>query len=168
MNEKHQHGSCHGHDHCDCHSHGEEKGHTCGCHSHVVELTAEEKQFLEYALSTQPVEVVRFLLRSSRSEHFETVAMAPVYMKTMDDSMGEVKDTAAMLKVLADYALIELDYDMPVEGFDYGRYEQSEAYIHFLQTVEEARANPNFVFDLGLMEKGRIILTPSGEKIAAM
>ena len=170
MNGEHQHENDHGHSHCGCHGHGEEKSHDCHCsyHSHVVELTAEEKRFLEYALLAQPVDVVRFLLRSSKSEHFETIAMAPVHMKTPEDSMGEVQDAAAMLKVLADYALIELDYDAPIEGFDYGRYEQSESYIYFLQTVEEAKTNPDFVFDLGLMEKGRIILTSNGEKVAAM
>ena len=168
MEKKERKHACH--ESCDCHEHGQESDAACGCgcHSHVVELTAEEKQFLEFMLSAQPIPVVRFLLRSSKSEHFETIAMAPVYMKQADDSLGMVRDNADMLKVLAEAGLVALDYDTLMEGFDYSLYEQSEAYAYFLQTVEEAKENSHFVFDLGCMEKGYMLLTPNGEKVAAM
>lgn len=167
--EKH---SAHSHDshHCcggcgDCHCHDHHHGHG---HSHGQELSEDEKGFLTYLAQYHYLPVTRFLLRSSKSSHLESVALAPVYLNYADDSLEQVKVMGKFLLGLEEKGLISLDYDEPLTGFDYKLYETSAIFASFQQTVLEAKENPEFLYDIGEIEYGSIaLLSPDNEEAKA-
>ena len=157
--EHHHHDSCEG---CGCgHCHDHSHGH----HSHTLLLSAEEAAFVKTLSASSIFEVVRFVIRSSKSAHFESIALAPVHLKSENDSMEDVKEIAATLQYLQEQGVIDIDYNMLVENSDYVMYQNSDIYTYFLETVEESKAQPNFIFDIPHMERGRITLTDLGRAV---
>jgi hypothetical protein len=143
------------------------KSHTgfCGgCHA-APELTAEEKDFLRLLAQAPFLPVCGFLLKSSRSAHFETVALEPVYLTDKRDSIETARKNAAILKRLAEYGAITLDYDIPLQNYDYSVFSESAAYQYFQDTVGEGRENPNFIFDTPALARGSLALTGLGQDL---
>ena len=156
----------HHHDHHDSHEHhccGKCGGH-CGCHS--LTLTEREQAFVRCLAQMPFLPVARFLLRSTKSEHLESVALAPAYILDAEDTMEHVKETGAVLHELEEKGLITLDYDVPLQNYDYQVYFHSAVYQSFQQTVEEAKTRPDFLYNIGIMELGSIALTQRGYEIA--
>ena len=153
-------GHDHHHDSCGC-GHDHHHGH----HTHTLLLSAEEADFIKQLSVSSVFEVVRFVMKSSKSSHFESTALAPVHLKNKNDSMEKVKETADVLQYLQEQGVIDIDYDTPVEGSDYALYQNSELYAYFVQTIEESKAQPNFIFDIPHMECGRLTLTALGRAV---
>ncbi len=107
--------------------------------------------------------LARFLLKSSKSEHLESVALAPVYINNKYDNMESVKSRSAILKNLASQGLITLDYNEPLVNGNYQDYLESELYIYFIQTVEQGKGKDGFLFDIPDIELGSIALTALGQ-----
>ena len=171
MPHHHHHDCTCGHDHSHTHSHDHDCD--CGCghdHSHhhheTVTLTTEEVNYLRILSETKELPVTRFLMRSSNSEHIESVALAPVHLMSEADSMNTVKLRASALTKLEEYGLVDLDYDTPILLCDYGMHERSELYAFFVKTLEEGKANPDFVFDVPALEKGKSMLSEMGVEVA--
>lgn len=155
---------------CGCKSKsGEEaiKEHSCskgGCCHQKKELfiSDEEKEMLMQLAQTPFLPLARFLLKSSKSNHFESVALAPVYLNNKYDNMDSVKSRSEILKNLAAQGLITLDYDEPLENGNYQEYLESELYMYFIQTVEQGKAKDDYLFDIPDIELGSIALTALG------
>jgi hypothetical protein len=150
-----------------CHGHSDEHHeHTCceGHHSDIL-LSDEETDFLRCLAQTPFLPLAKFVLKSSKSTHLESVALAPVYLNDKDESMESVKKTAAILTSLAEYGLITLDYDEPLENGNYTVYSSSSLYAFFKETVTEGAKNKNFLFDTTALELGSIALTHRGRTI---
>ena len=147
-----------GHKHSGC------KG-GCGkcCAVKAISLTAEEQEFLSRLSQTPFLEVVRFIMKSTKSEHLELVALAPVHIYGGDDSMEQVKKTASVLKSLQDYGIIEIDYDLPITNYDYKSYKKSDVYMSFVEAIEEGKTKEKFIFDIPHMECGSLALTEIGQ-----
>ena len=156
-------------DHHDCcHGHGSEHHeHTCcaGHQKREILLSDEETQFLRCLAQTPFLPLARFVLRSSKSTHLESVALAPVYLSDKDESMESVKKTASILLNLAEYGLITLDYDEPLQNGDYAVYSNSSLYTYFTETVTEGSKNKDFLFDTAALELGSIALTHLGRTV---
>ncbi|QIB69671.1 hypothetical protein Ami103574_10205 [Aminipila butyrica] len=156
---------------CCCHGSGDtnhEDQHSCGgCHGghHQTEIQVsdEEIEFLKELAQTPYLPLARFVLKSSKSSHLESVALAPVYLHDIDDSMETVKSMAAVLEALESKGLITLDYEEPLENGNYEDYSGSSLYAYFKETVAQAQGNDDFLFDIPNLEFGSIALTYLGQ-----
>ncbi len=173
MSDESNHCCC-GHDHDDsCDNHNESQcgkndgcNGTChdgGCHDRVIYITEEEKTFITKLSQLPFLPLARFVMKSSKSEHMESVALAPVYMQDKGDSMEAVKKTGDVLRSLEEKYIITLDYDMPLQNGDYSLYEESELYHIFCSTVQEGAKQGGFIFDLPVLERGSMALTALGQ-----
>ncbi|QOX62662.1 hypothetical protein FRZ06_04515 [Anoxybacterium hadale] len=186
MNHNHKGGCCHGsgshhhteqdhqdHDHHDHHDHDEHNhahGHGCcggGCcasRKSAAPLSAEETEFLIQLAQTPYLPLTRFVLKSTKSNHFESVALAPVHLKDKTDSMEVVKSTGAVLKSLEERGFLTLDYEEPLENGNYSEYENSDLYAYFKETVAQAENHDDYLYDIPELELGSIALTYSGQQ----
>ncbi len=167
MDHHHEHGpncGC-GHDH---HGHGEGCG--CGQHERIkvdaerFSLTDEQAALLALIARYQYLPVARFVLESSADDEVWASALAPVTIEALDDTMEAVKQRGALLTALSDAGLLSLDYDVPIDGYDYQGYRESELYMFFQQTVAEGAKLPGAAFDRAAMDTGSMALTELGER----
>jgi len=134
----------------------------CCCH-HEVSLTADEKQFLSLFAATAVLPMAHFLLRSTKSDHLESVVLSPVYLTARSDNLDAVKATGEIIKHLESHHLILLDEDTPIKTCDYSDYEQSDAFAYLKETVAEGQTIPGFIFDVAALEFGSMKLTEFGQ-----
>ncbi|MPM05108.1 hypothetical protein SDC9_51393 [bioreactor metagenome] len=151
----------------------------CGCghdhaHSHrddapaaPIEATKNQKDFLHQLSHYHYLPVARFSIRDSREADFVSTALAPVFLRSAADDMATVKEAGVFLQELEDVGLITLDYDIPLNGYEYAEYKASALYEYFCATVAEGASRPNFLGNTPELELGSIALTEAGEKIAA-
>jgi hypothetical protein len=123
-------------------------------------------EILTTLLTTPYLPLARFILRSSQSEEIESIAMAPVYLFDGKESLQEIRKTGDALTALEEYGLITLDYDIPLQNFDYHCFFESDVYEYFQQTAQEAKKRPGFLFDTTFVETGSIALSPMGQEVA--
>ena len=162
-------------EHCGC-------GHTHGCdcehdHDHIdisgepgafaSELSDNQKDFLHQLGHMHFLPVARFTLSDSREEDFSITALAPVFIRSTGDDMDAVKEAGAFLQGLEDLGLISLDYDIPLNGYGYEEYKDSEIYRFFCKTVLEGAERPGFLGNTPVLELGSIALTDTGEHVSA-
>ena len=156
---------------CHHHHHGSEEHHCCGkcgghCGCRSLTLTEREQAFIRCLAQLPFLPVAQFLLRSTKSEHLESVALAPVYILDPEDTIEHIKETGIVLQGLEDKGLITLDYDTPLQNHDYHTYHNSFAYRFFRQTAEDAKEHPEFLYDIAIMELGSMALTQRGYDVA--
>lgn len=158
---EHKEGGCCGqhqgqHQHSHEHKEGGCCGHHHGHHHHhdqrppVVadtNLSQNQVDFLHQLIHYQYLPVAQFLITSTTQAEFEVPALAPVFIRSVTDTIELVKEAGAFLAQLEQQGMITLDYDIPLEGYPYEEYHKSSAYTYFCQTVEEAKAVPNAVGD---------------------
>lgn len=152
----------HHHDHDNCC--GNDDGSSCGCHDSVIYITEEEREFLMRLSQLPFLPLARFVMKSTKSEHMESVALSPVYLQDKNDSMETVKSLGVVLCALEDKNMLTLDYDMPLQNGDYSVYEESELYRLFCSTVQEGGKQGAFIFDLPVLELGSMALTALGQE----
>lgn len=155
------------HGSCDC---------NCGCgHEHSqkvdtehtpIEVTESQRNFLHQIHHRHYLPVARFTIADSREADFVSTALAPVFLSSASDDMKTAKEAGAFLQNLEDLGLITLDYDIPLNGYDYGEYKASTLYSYFCATVAEGASRPNFLGNTPVLELGSIALTETGEQIA--
>ena len=152
---------------CHHHHHHEGEDHHCcggcgGCCCGRSALTEREQAFIRCLAQVPYLPVVRFLLRSTKSEHLEAIALEPVYLLDTGDSMEHGQESGDVLRGLEEKGLITLDYDAPLQGYDYQIFLDSHVYRFFQETVEEAKSRQDFLYDIGVMEQGSMALTQRG------
>lgn len=130
-------------------------------------LSENQKDFLHQLHHRHYLPVARFTLTDSREQDFISTALAPVFIRSVSDDMSTVKEAGAFLQKLEDMGLITLDYDIPLDGYDYTEYRDSALYEYFRKTVAEAADKPGFLGDTPELDLGSMALTDAGEKIAA-
>ena len=174
----HQEGhSCCGHEeHACCGTHAHEEQGCCGghqhheqgccCHEHEehepIALTEAEVELLSTLAQVSYLPLTQLLLKSTKSDHLEAVALTPVYLEDTQESMEEVKETGAMLRELEEYGLISLDFDLELKGYDYQMYRDSAVFALLQQTVEEGKGREDFLYDVAEVECGSMALTDLG------
>ena len=92
------------------------------------------------------------------------IALAPVYLTSPADSLDDIKALGKSLSQLEEAGLITLDYDLPLQGYDYDEYKRASVYDLFVRTVAEGSAQPDSLFDTPLLELGSMALTERGIK----
>lgn len=153
-------------EHCDCNC-GHEHPHQADAHAVPIEVTENQKDFLHHLSHSRYLPVARFTVKDSREEDFASTALAPVFLCSATDDMKTVKEAGVFLQRLEDLGLVTLDYDIPLNGYDYEEYKSSALYEYFRATVAEGASRLNFLGDTPVLELGSIALTEEGEQIAA-
>lgn len=168
---KHAEGDCG----CGGHGHHEHHGHR---HGHddfeeeklIVSIPATVGQlaFLESFSKIAPLPIVKYLITSSVEHSFESVALRDVCLRSAEDTIPLIKETAAFLQGLEASNLIAIDYDSPLDDESYAHYYHSASFQLFQETVAEGAAQQNFLGDTASLEKGCIVMTAWGkEQLAA-
>lgn len=150
-----------------CHDHHGQGVQTC-CHSNEYEEIAvnmEEKSVLLELKQYHYCPVSRFIMSSSAEKEARFVALAPVVINSVNDSLETVKLARGVLLELAKKQLISLDYDIPLQGYDYLEHQNSAAFSYFAETVEEGKQKKDFLCDTAEIEFGSIALTPLGKML---
>lgn len=179
----HDHDCACGHDH---HDHHEHQGCGCGCghdHGHhhhhhhddfdakkiVVDTNLTENQvtFLHQLSQYQYLPVCQFIVRSSTQDEFEIVALQPVFIRSIHESMEEVKEAGAFLQQLHDQGMITLDYEIPLDGYSYHEYKESDLFKFFCDTVAESVSIENALGDTAALEMGSMGLTDAAKALLA-
>lgn len=157
--------------HCCCENHHEEDCH-CSCEHHhadyeikVTNLTRQQEKLLLLLGQLSYSPMVKFIMKSSKSNHLEALALPCVYLTDRNDSFELVKDTAGDLEEMEDMGLLTLDDDIPLSNYDYNDYYTSAAFAYFNKTMEESAQNETFLFDIADLEKGSIALTDLGRSL---
>lgn len=166
----------HQHDeHCGCgcgcgHDHGHDHDHHHGHdHEHIeiapVEgLTIRQQNMLLALHERKYLPVACFSMTKKGEDSVYAVALAPVYLGSRQDTMEEVKVFGEELSQLEDAGYITLDYDIPLNGYGYAEYTESDLYAYFVKTVEEGKEKPGALFDEANLEKGSMALTEAGTR----
>ncbi|WP_243454566.1 hypothetical protein [Desulfosporosinus fructosivorans] len=110
--------------------------------------------------------VSRFIMSSSIEKEAKFVSLAPVYIDALDNSMETVKEIGIILKELEKKRLITLDYDIPLQDYDYKQHTNSVIFAYFTESVNEGKRNPSFLCDTANIELGSMALTELGERVS--
>lgn len=157
----------HTHDQTNTHEH-EQEGSCGGCCSKKeqgpINISKEELEILLELKEYHYLPISEFVMSNSENEHIGFTGLAPVYIKKLDDSMETVKGIVNVLKQLVKKGLISIDYDLPLQGYDYSMHTESELYKYFTKTVEDGKENPDFLCDKAEIGFGSVALTLLGEK----
>jgi len=105
------------------------------------------------------------MLKSTKSDHLESIALAPIYLYDRCDSLEAVKETGKTIERLAEYKIISLDYDIPLKNGDYDDYKTSDVLAYFKETITEGMVNPDFIFNTPALQLGSMALTGFGQEI---
>jgi hypothetical protein len=164
------HGHGHNHDHDHNHDHNHNAGGCCGHHRKLQlevpeEISTVEAEFLLKLSQHHYLPVCQFIMGVSTEEEIKVAAMTPVYILSTQDDLAAVKEQAKTLLALEEKGLITLDYDIPLNNFDYEEYRQSAAYAYFADSIEEGKNQEGFLFDTAELETGSIALTEQGETL---
>ena len=173
----HDHGHHH-HEHgegCGCgHDHGHhhhEHGEGCGCghdHGHHQQffpifqegVLNEVAEGFMHLLSTHKfLPCARFVVKSSSEPEFSNVALAPVFIDDGEEEVLVLRAMGEVLLGLEHHGFISIDYDIPLDNFDYSYFKESRAYRLFEQTVAEAKDKQGFLGDIAEIEFGSIAAT---------
>ena len=157
---KHQSHSCASD--CSCHSHSSDSGKGHAHSQEPLTISSDEKSVLLELTQCSQLPVSRFVMSSSTEKEARFVSLAPVYIKALDDSMESVKQKGSVLSQLEKKGLISLDYDSPMQGYDYTLHTNSALFAYFTETVNEAKKKPSFLCDTAEIEFGIIALTELG------
>ncbi len=155
------HSQGHHHDHADCCSHGSCCGHD---QPRTIELSRQACDFLLTLAQIPFLPLARFLMTSTKSAHLESVALAPVYLIDGTETVAQVRERGDMLLHLEELGLITLDYDEPLQGFDYGLYQNSAVFRALEELIQEGLQRKEFLFDRPVLERGSIAPTALGQQ----
>ena len=148
------------------HTHCHEHEHACGCgcsssreDSSPEKLSETEIHFLYHLVESHYYPVAQFILKSSKESDFESIALSPVFITDIKDTMEQVKNCGETLKMLEEQGFLTLDFDIPLNGYSYEQYYNSELFAYFKDTVEKGKEKENFLGDIAIMETGSIAPT---------
>ena len=150
---------------CCSHSHTSNLEGDCAHSLESLTINSKEISFLKEFVKCSYLPVSRFIMSSSIEEEAWLESLAPVYINSIDDSMETVKEIRTVLSELEKKGLISLDYDIPLQDYDYTQHTKSALFSYFQETVNEGKKNPSFLFDTAEIELGSIALTEFGEKV---
>ena len=161
MNTDHSCGC--GHNHAHTHAHGE----SCGCgHDHGSKKTYPIFQegalnevaagFMHLLHTHKFLPCARFVVKSSKEPDFTNVALAPVFIDGGEEEVMVLRAIGEVLMGLEHHGFVSIDYDIPLNNFDYSYFKESKAYKLFEQTVAEAKGKPGFLGDIADIEFGSI------------
>lgn len=170
-NHEHEHGHHHHANqdqHCGggCCGSSREDASSGGCcatkQQEPLELNKEELTFLLELSQVAYLPLAQFVMTNSENDAIGFIALPAVHLKTADDSLEVVKERSKTLRSLEQKRLISLDYELPLEGYDYKEYLNSAVYAYFEETVNQGKEQPDFICDTAEIDLGSMALTALG------
>lgn len=132
----------------------------------MTEATLQE--VLQIVCERNSCPIVRFELENSQNDEVMSVALDNALIDRAEDTMEQVRQRAEALELLERNGYVMISYDAVMEYDDeYDVARQSELYAYFQSVVAEARAQKDFTFDSGRLQKGVVLLTEKGKKARA-
>lgn len=120
-------------------------------------LSEEERHLLDLLSQQAFLPIARFLLQNPENPELSFVMAAPVFLETPEDSPEAIRVAGNALLSLRKRQYLTLDYDLPLDGFDYGAWEQSRHYQDFAFASQSKDAVP-------VLERGSAALTLQGQE----
>lgn len=120
-------------------------------------LSEEERHLLDLLSQQAFLPVARFLLQNPENPELSFVMAGPVFLETPEDSSEKISAAGKGLLSLQKRRYLTLDYDLPLDGFDYGVWEQSRHYQDFVFASQSKDAVP-------VLERGSAALTLQGQE----
>lgn len=160
-----------GHDHTHDHTHHDHAhGEDCDCgHDHSQHHQASDFNLFDNGVLNETAAAfmnllethrflpcARFVVTSSAEPEFSNVALAPVFINDGTEDILFLRAIGNVMTALEHQGYISIDYDIPLEGFDYSYFKESNAYKLFEETVAEGREREGFLGDTATIEFGSI------------
>ncbi|WP_409969493.1 hypothetical protein RFF05_06150 [Bengtsoniella intestinalis] len=168
-------GCCGGHDEsketqgCGCGGHDHAHGEGCGCGGHEEAtpmytynqepLSDAQKTFLQQMAQCCYLPVARYVVKSSKESDFQMGAFGPAFIQGDHHSRMELEQVRLFLTELEHLGLLSLDYDIPLDGYDYGIYGESEVFTQLKEAVADSQGKAGFLGDIATYEEGSMALT---------
>ena len=146
-------------------SHSSKSAGDCAHSLESLTINSKEISFLAELVKCSYLPVSRFIMSSSIEEEARIESLAPVYINDIEDSMETVKEIGTVLSELEKKGLISLDYDIPLQKYEYIPYKESALFSYFKETVNEGKRKQSFLFDTAEIELGSIALTEFGARV---
>ena len=139
---------------------------TCaGCSSTSNDTLDLGELALMFELMETPfLPLCRFtMVKAGEEDTVRVTALAPVYFNALDTTMEEAKQIGEALIHLEEKGIITLDYDKPLDNYDYNEYKNSDLYKMLQETVAEGKEG--FLCDTAIIETGSMALTAKGRAV---
>ncbi len=169
---------------CGGHSHAHEEPTLCGCgcgshvHAHAAHddfdapkahienraPTPDQRTFLESFSKIAPLPIAKYVVKSTKEHSFESVALRDVCLRSAEDSLSLIKETAAFLQDLESANLIAIDYETTLPEESYAHFYTSTSYALFEETVAQGKEEETFLGDIASLECGIIVMTAWGKE----
>ncbi len=120
-------------------------------------LSEQERALLSELAQTPFLPLVQFVRRKSYFSALEPLDPSPVYLHSRQESTSEIEMRSLALLRLASLGYITLDYDIPLQGYDYVLYQTSEFHRRL------SLLNPGYTI---LCKRGSMALTLRGQEAA--
>ncbi len=160
---------CGGHEDGGCGCGGHDHGEGCGCGGHEdatpmytynqEPLSDGQKTFLQQMAQCCYLPVARYVVKSTKEDDFLMAAFGPVFIQGDHHTQVELEQVRSFLTELEQLGLLSLDYDIPLEGYDYAIYTESEVFKKLEKAVAEGQGLPGFFGDTATVETGSMALT---------
>lgn len=141
---------------------------TCaGCSSTSNDTLDLGELALMFELMETPfLPLCRFtMVKAGEEDTVRVTALAPVYFNALDTTMEEAKQIGEALIHLEEKGIITLDYDKPLDNYDYNEYKNSDLYKMLQETVAEGKGKEDFLCDTAIIETGSMALTAKGRAV---
>lgn len=132
--------------------------HRNGCGGCSQALTELEKTLLNALSERAFLPIARLVLVSTEEPDLSFVMSAPVYLPDKHTKDAERKALGRSLLALQKRGYITLDYDLPLQGFDYDEWRDSDFYQRVSFSLEAPDVMPK-------LEGGSVALTVQGQQV---
>lgn len=130
-----------------------------------VHINPSEESFLQKLAQCPFLPVAQYLLTSSQDDELGNMALSPVFLETGAESLEEIKALGDVMLSLEERSIISLDFDSPLQGTDETLFYKSSSFALLEKTVEEGKAQEDFLFDAPTIIFGSVCLTALGDLV---
>ncbi|MFI3115572.1 MAG: hypothetical protein R3Y12_05480 [Clostridia bacterium] len=132
--------------------------HCCNKYEDNPNLTQNERDFMHHLSHIKYLPLASFITKSTKEHSFQMIALQPVFIRSITDTMEDVRECGEFLENLEQKGMLTLDYDIELSGYPYDEYKNSNLYAEFEKVVLEGAKNPNFLGDIATLQLGSIAI----------
>ncbi len=125
----------------------------------TLELSQKEVDFVKQLESHCYLPVVQFVVQDTTDPMFKVIGFSPVYLEDGTASIEEMREMGKMLVDLQKKKILTLDYHLPLQGYGYEEYLQSEMFLGFAKSVDEEMQGEEHTGVYATIQKGSMALT---------
>ncbi|WP_317854215.1 hypothetical protein [Chakrabartyella piscis] len=133
----------------------------CGTHNQKAdtkELSSAAQELVKQLEIHCYLPVVQFVVQDTTDPMFKLVAYSPVYIEETEQTIEEIRDMGKVLVDLQKKKILTLDYHLPLQGYAYQEYLESEVFVEFANSVV-AEMKQEYTGVFATIQKGSMALT---------